>query len=394
MATKKQFIYPTIAIVIGIAGLIGLKSMKKPPPEKVVEDKIPVVAVAEVKLASMDLLVGSQGVVAARYETRLVAQVSGEIVELSELFVRGGFAKKGQLLARIDPNDYEAALIEAQANLAQAQAALELEIAQGRVAEEEWKNISSAKPSELGLRRPQLRQEQAKVKAAQAAVKRAKRNLERTRIVAPYDALIDSRNIGIGSFVSTGSELGKLMSTALADVRLPVPTSQMQYLVNGGMGATVTLAGNVGGKDVAWQAKVVRSEGVIDEKSRMTYLVAEVEEPYAQPGGAESLRFGTYVTANISGLFLPSAVSVPRHLIDDGRLPLLDDDSKLHYQAVTVVREQARSAIVTEGLNSGDRIVITALESPVEGMQLVLREDNDVDVGSEKPQSQVAMSKE
>ena len=94
-----------------------------------------------------------------KYETLLVAQVNGEIVELNDIFVRGGFVKKGQLLARIDPNDYHAALIDAQANMASARAALEKEVAQGKVAEREWKQITDTSPTELSLRKPQLAQE-------------------------------------------------------------------------------------------------------------------------------------------------------------------------------------------------------------------------------------------
>ena len=105
--------------------------------------------------------------------------------------------KKGQLLARIDPNDYHAALIDAQANMASARAALETEVAQGKVAEQEWKQITDTSPTELSLRKPQLAQEIARVKSAQASVLRAERNLQRTEIRAPYDAMINSRNIGL-----------------------------------------------------------------------------------------------------------------------------------------------------------------------------------------------------
>lgn len=394
VATKKQIILPIIFIAAGIFALGALKSMKKPPEKKKQEVKIPLVAVDYVEMAPLQLTIESQGVVTARYETRLVAQVGGEIVELSEQFVRGGFVKKGQLLARIDPNDYEAALIEAEANLAQAAAALELEIAQGRVAEEEWKNISSAEPSELGLRRPQLKQEQARVKAAEAAVKRAKRNLERTAINAPYDALIGSREIGLGSFVGTGSDIGRLMSTAVADIRLPVAANQMQYLSNGGIAATVSLQGEIAGKTVHWPAKVVRSEGVVDAKSRMTYLVAQVEQPYGQNSGLPALRFGTYVSATIDGITLPAATMVSRHLIDNDRLPTLDSDSRLHFKKVNIIREHGSKAVITEGLVSGDRIVTTALSYPAEGVKLALKGETDNDNQNDVAESQMAMKKE
>ena len=383
MATKKQFFYPVVIFFVlgGIAAT--LMNNEKEPEEKQQEQAIPVVTVTDVNLDTIDLKVDSQGVVNARYETRLVAQVSGEIVELSEQFVRGGFVKKGQLLARIDPSDYAAALIEAQANLASASAALEIEQAAGHVAKEEWKNVSSTAPSDLGLRRPQLKQEQARVKAATAAVKRAERNLERTQIIAPFDALIDSRHIGLGSFVGAGSELGKVYNTALAEVRLPIPTNQLQYLENFGVGAIVDLHGAFAGKQVIWQARIARSEGVIDEQSRMTYLVAEVDAPYNNPAYEYALRFGTYVTAKVHGISLPNSAVVSQHLIRRGKVAVLDNDDKLRFKTVVVGREQNRDAVVTEGLATGDRIITSAMDYPVDGMQLTTESALDSNNGSD-----------
>lgn len=390
MATKKQIFLPIVVMIIGVGAFVTFSSMKKPPEEKKTEVSLPVVAVEPVQMGSMQLMVESQGVVAARYETRLVAQVSGEIVSLAQEFVRGGFVKKGQVLARIDPSDYEAAMIEAEANHASALASLEQEQAQGHVAKEEWKNVSDAAPSDLGLRRPQLKQELAKVKAAEASVKRARRNLERTEIVAPYDALIDSRSIGMGSWVGTGNELGKILSTSVAEVRLPVSANELQYLSANGVGAKVELSSNVAGKDVTWQATIARTEGVIDSKSRMSYLVAEIQAPYSDDN---TLRFGTYVTADISGISLPQAALVPRHLVLKDKVAVLDSDKKLTFKKVTVLREQAQDAVITEGVNSGDQIIISALDYPVEGMGLALKSGKAKEK-DDKEASQLAMKEQ
>ena len=391
MATRKQIILPLVILLVGGAITATLMMNKKKPEEKEKEAAIPVVAVSEVSMAAVDLKVKSQGVVNARYETRLVAQVGGEIVELSEQFVRGGFVKQGQLLARIDPSDYEAALIEAQANLASAVAALEIEQAAGHVAKEEWKNVSSTEPSDLGLRRPQLKQEQARVKAATAAVKRAKRNLERTQIIAPFDALIDSRNIGMGSYVGTGFELGKVYNTSIAEVRLPIPTKQLQYLEKLGVGAKVDLHGSFAGKNVVWQANIARSEGVIDGQSRMSYLVAEVNAPYDQQMHQYALRFGTYVTADIYGISLPRAVVIPQYLIRRDKVAVLDENDKLKFKTVVVAREQERDAVIIEGLVSGDRIITSAIDYPVDGMALKLKSDEEAASEQDKDKTQIAM---
>jgi len=396
MARKKQFIIPVAILAVGFLAFVGFSSMKKPPEEKAEVDNTPIVAVESITVAAMTLEVSSYGVVTPKYETTIVAQVNGEIVELSDTFVRGGLVKKGQLLARIDPNDYQAALIEAQANMASARAALEKEVAQGKVAEREWKLITDTSPTELSLRKPQLAQELARVKSAQAAVLRAKRNLQRTEVRAPYDAMINSRAIGLGSFVGTGSEIGKLLGTAIAEVRLPVADNQLQFLIDQGQQAKVNLIGNYAGKEIEWHAQITRSEGVVDEKSRMSYLVAEIQDPYhLQSDTVENslpLRFGSYVQAKIQGVDIASASVVPRYLVINDRIAILDSESKLHYAEINIVRQQGGDVIVSNGLIDGDRLIISALDYPVDGMKLALTTDEPKkqETTNEKVDTQVA----
>jgi len=393
---KKQIIVPIVILIAGVLLFMAFSSMKKPPEEKAKVDNTPIVAVEEITVAPMTLNVDSYGIVKPKYETELVAQVSGQVVELSDAFVRGGFVKQGQLLARIDPNDYEAALIEAQASLASARASLETERAQGKVAEQEWKEITSSSPTELSLRKPQLAQELARVKAAQASVLRAERNMERTEVKAPFDAMIEARNIGLGSFVGTGSNIGKLLGTAIAEVRLPVADNQLQFLVNQGENATVNLNGTYAGTNTVWSAAIIRSEGVIDNKSRMSYLVAEIKDPYAlaKDNQATPLRFGSYVKANILGLDIAQATSLPRYLVVNDKVAILDAESKLHYVAIDIIRQVGANVIVSNGLAAGDKLIVSALDYPIDGMQLSLGKESSENAESEVADTQIASVKD
>lgn len=394
---KKQILIPVGILALAVVATGVIMSMKKPPEEKEKIDTTPIVAVEEISVQPMTLHVDSYGVVKPKYETELVAQVSGQILELSDTFVRGGFVKEGQLLARIDPNDYEAALIDAEANLASAKASLEQERAQGKVAEEEWKRITDASPTELSLRKPQLAQELARVKAAEASVLRAKRNLERTEIRAPYDAMVENRNIGLGSFVAMGSNVGKLLGTDIAEVRLPVADNQLQFLVSQGKQAKVNLVGTFAGNKTTWEANISRSEGVVDNKSRMSYLVAEVRDPYYlnTPNDASTpLRFGAYVNAEIIGQQLAGATSIPRYLISEGRVATLNGELKLEFVNVEIARSEGKNVIVTGGLKSGDQIITSALDYPVDGMQLALpKTDSELET-EEDSETQIASVKE
>jgi|TARA_R110001592_G_scaffold193571_7_gene440774 RND family efflux transporter MFP subunit len=396
---KKQIIIPIAILIIGILLFFGFSSMKSPPEEKAEVDNTPIVAVEEVHVAPMNLTVKSYGVVQPKYETELVAQISGEVVELADVFVRGGFVAKNQLLARIDPNDYQAALIDAEATMASARASLEKERAQGQVAEQEWKRITDTSPTELSLRKPQLAQELANVKSAQASVLRAKRNLERTEIRAPYDAMIESRMIGLGSFVGTGTKVGKLLGTGVAEVRLPVADDQLQFLASQGENAQVNLLGTFAGENITWSAKIARSEGVVDNKSRMTYLVAEVKDPYGLKSQKNvnkhnPIRFGSYVKAEIFGISLNRAALLPRYLVSNNRVAILDADSTLHYADIIIARQEGSNVIVTDGLKEGDQLIVSALDYPVDGMKLALQGSKSEVINQDALETQIASTKD
>ena len=375
MASKLKLTGITLAVLLGSVGIAaGLGAMKKPPEKKEEKESIPVVVVEDNSVETITLNVNSYGLVNPKYHTSLTAQVTGQVTEISEAFVKGGFVKEGDVLARIDPNDYEAALTEAEASLAQARAALELERAQKRVAESEWERIKeSAKnefvPTELYLRKPQLAEKVARFRAAEAGVKRAKRNLERTYIKAPYDAIITARTVALGSVVNFGSPIGELSNTDYAEVRLPVADKELQFLMQGGIDADVDLVTNFQGKLHQWQAKVVRSEGQVDNKSRMSYLVAEIKDPYGLESNNTPLRYGSYVNAAISGLSVEGVSRVKSHLVKDGKIAVLED-GVLAYRAVEVLREEGRDFIVKGALANNEQIIASNIKRPKAGMKL------------------------
>ncbi len=365
-----RWLAPVLIIILSIALLIALASMRTPPPERPPQSAAELIEVQTLNPAPMQLNVHSQGLVTPKYTTDLVAQVSGEIVSLAPAFERGGIVKKGELLASIDPTNYEVALENAKANLASAEAGLEQEQAQSEVARVEWEDINDRPAPALGLRKPQLAQAEAQLTAARAALKQASKDLERTKIIAPYDALVAERDVSLGTFVNVGSNMGQVMDVSLAQVRLPIAESEFRFLVDDGVGSAVTLRSG----EQQWQARVVRGEGVVDSDTRMRYLVAELADPYqlVSARDASKLTFGTYVVAEVEGIELASGVTVLRSLVRDGQLPIYDD-GVLELRDVTIIREEQGQAVISEGINAGDQLIKTALDYPVPGMALEIR---------------------
>ena len=378
--SNKQVTFPLYALIFFIICAVVIISLKQEPEKNDQTRKAPLVSVDPVEFGSLQVQVDSQGIFNPKYQTDLVAQVSGVVVELSPAFVRGGIVTKGELLAQIDPFDYEVQLQDAKAKLASAEAALILERAQGKVAQAEWEKISDTLPTDLSLRKPQLEQAQANVKAAEAGLKQATKNLERTRIIAPFNALVTLRSVSLGSYIGTGANLGHLYDIASGEVRLPIASKEQQFLLNNGIDASVTLTADSAGALRDWHAKIVRTEGIVDDSNRMVYLVAELQDPYLQQATTNNphpatLPFGTYVNAKIDGIHYQSAATLPRHLVEKGQVAVYED-GKLVFRQVDIARTEGANVIVTNGLHSGEKIVTSALDFPVEGMELELLDDS------------------
>ncbi len=358
-------------VILAVAAIIFalMAMLRAEPPQENQEKRAALVETRVVEPTPLQLTVNSQGLVLPKFQTALVAEVSGEVVRVNDAFVRGGYVSQGDLLAEIDPLNYEVNLENARASLASAEAALDQEMALSEVARVEWEGVQETPAPALGLRKPQLAQARAQVIAARAALKRAGKDLQRTRILAPYDALVTAREISPGTFVNVGGPIGTVMDISVAEVRLPIANSDLEYLPNAGVGVDVTLTTS---DDSKWHTRIVRSEGVVDTDTRMRYLVAEVRDPYALAEDANSpaqLAFGSYVVATLRGHTLPAAVTVPRAHVKDSQVAVYEN-GKLAFKPVTVVRNTEGNSIVTEGLHAGDQLITTALDFPVEGMAL------------------------
>lgn len=363
---------PFLILLVFIGAAQLLISTKEAPEQKVDVAPIPVIDVITVQQKTVSLNLPSYGIVSPKYKTQLVTEVQGRLLTISPKFVAGGVVKKGDELALIEPSDYEADLMQAQASLAQANAALEEEQARGAVAKNDWKGSGAA--PELGLRVPQLKKEQANVKYYQAALARAQRNLERTIIRAPFDGIIKSRNVDLGQYVSLGTNLGELYDTRIAEIRLPLTNNDLAYLESVDNPDTeVTLSAALAGKTVTWKGNIIRSEGVIDAENRMVYLVAEIKDPYLRQNRAESqlpLKYGSFVTAVIKGRSVDGIVVLPSHIVRNGSVAVVTAENTIEIRMVNVVRTDLENVYIKDSLADGERISMTNLNNMTNG-QLV-----------------------
>ena len=297
-------------------------------------------------------------------KTTLTPEVSGRVIALDPNFIAGGVITKGTVLVQLDDADYQVALLSAEAAVASAESALSQEQAQARVAEQELRHLSRDQITALALRQPQLLSAEAALKSAQAAEQKAQRDLERTRITAPYDALVVNRNIGLGQVVSTGTALGELYSVEQAELYVPVASFDLAYLPTERAGIPAQLRT----EHFSRQAKVVRDLGLVNNQTRMSHLVVQLDDPYAVRSQQPVIRFGQYVEVRLAGRVEDKLYTIPQDALSDGKVWLLQPDMTMAQQEVEVVRQSGKFAYVKAGLTDGQQLILTVPNFPQPGM--------------------------
>ncbi|WP_213994681.1 efflux RND transporter periplasmic adaptor subunit [Arsukibacterium sp.] len=368
-----KVILPVIVVVIAVAAAVGLAKLRQPPEKNDESRPAILVNAAPIQPDNIVYQIKSQGMVTPKLETSLISEVNGRVVAVAEQFVAGGFFNKDDLLVTVEQSDYLTNVKAAQAALANAQAMLAEEKARVRVAEEEWRSFTDGTAPALGLRQPQLASALASVQSAEAELERARRDLARTEIRAPYDGMVRNRQANLGQFISRGTVLGSIVGTEVAEIRLPLTDTDMAFLAMPGAvdadSNKVTLSSNVAGQQLEWPAKLVRTEGMLDERSRVIYVVAEVTDPYQRNSQSKPvLNFGRFVGATIRGSQAEQVVKVARHLLLPGnQILVVDNDNTLQFRQVTVDRATNEFAYIKAGLEPTDQLALSAISNPLAG---------------------------
>jgi RND family efflux transporter MFP subunit len=376
MKRKTRRILTVLGIFFGaVAGMFGLSQMAPEAPKREVENLDPLVEVLELQVSTENFEIQSQGTVRARTQTVLSAEISGAIVSISPKFIAGGVFAKNEVLLEIDPSNYKAAVDRTEALLEQRQ--IEYDGAkklrsQGYRAEAELASAAAALAS------------------ARAELTNAERNLQRTKIRLPYEGMVLSKNSDLGQFVNAGTQLGVTFATDQAEIRLPLTDQDLAFVdipdavelrgTGSAEGPIVTLQAVQRGKLTEWQGQIVRSEGVVDERSRVTYVVAQVDDPYSRHHDGPALPVGTFVSARIAGSQPVDLIRVPRGALrGSDQLLFVTDENTIEIRAVEILRADSRYAYLSGGAAAGERITTTVIQAPTNGMAVRTEESSIAD---------------
>jgi len=392
MSEKKkhfiQILVPLGLICIGFLGFITLTASKTPPQKRIPDIPLPVVQAMEVILSTQPIIIRGQGTVRPLREIQLVSQVGGKVVYTSTDLVDGGSFQKGDILLKIEPLDYELAVTLAESQVKDAESKLKFASEEAAVAREEWREHYAEnkdgvrEPTPLVLKEPQLKAAEARLEAERANLKKAKLNLERTVLKAPFSGVVSGKNVDIGQYIIPGQALAELFSTEAVEIMVPLEDKDLLWFHVPGLtpgewkGSKSVIRAEIVGHELSWEGEVARAEGKIDERTRMVNVIVRVENPYEKK---PPLAVGLFVQVAIQGQLLKKAAVIPRSAMHtDNSVWIVTVEKQLDFRSVDVARFTGDQAIIQGGLQQGEWVVVSQLETPTNGMKVqILNEKSE-----------------
>ena len=345
-----------IAILISLVLTLTRTTSKRLPPA---EPSLPSVTVVEASLATEAPMVTATARVAARQDINIVTQVSGVIVETSDDFARGAFVEEGSLLVNIDDQDYQTALAQAEASLAQAQQTLATEQGAARQAQRQWRDLGNQAANDLFLRKPQIAAAQANLNSAKANLQQAQTNLDRTKIRAPFSGTVTGINANLGQFVSTGSSLTRLVSSNHLEIAVPLTLNEIirlgfhrtaqateaiqrevEVIYNSGFQESFSVIG-----------QLVRMDPITDRESQVRFAIVEIKDD------ATPVSPGELVKVNIPGNAYPDSMWLPERALFQRSQVMTVENGQLTPVDIRLL-DARDNRILVSGLRPGIQIVI------------------------------------
>ncbi len=388
-----RYLLPVLVLLGAFAAAQALMSAKpKLAARPAVKRELPVV-VLRAQPGPHPIELQALGEVKPVHRLVLQPEVSGRVIERSPALLPGGLLHRGEPLLRVDNRDHATVVAAQSAALEQAHAALVEERGRKQVAEYDWQ-ANAAKLSEdartFALRESHGRSAEAGLSSARAQLDKARRDLGRTQVKVPFDALVLEASVELGQLVTPQSALATLVAIDRYWVEVAVPVSQLVHFeipgVNvhaGTHGSTAKVLLDAGGGVVIERSGwIERLLGQVDARGRMARVLVVVEDPLGiqsvAPGIAAApetrapratlpLLLGAFVRVQIAGTPLDDTTELPRvALADDHQVWLVVDDV-LAAREVEVAWRGVDTVLV-RGLRPGDAVVTTSLASPTEGM--------------------------
>lgn len=368
-----------VVLAIGFGSCIVLSNMRPTAEKKPAAESAPIVETSAVTIGAEQIDVVASGTVIPARQVVIATEVGGRVTWLNPELEPGGRFAAGKALLKVDARDYTLAVEQQIAAVTQARTALELERSRRRVAEKEWEAFGEKPPEgSVAIRDPQIKAAEGAVQAAESGLKRTRLAVSKTGLVAPFAAMVLTRQVDLGQLVAPGTPLATLVGTDQFWVQVSIPVERLAWIripgVNGvtpGEASTATVEQRLGEQVVRRTGRVVRLAGDVDPVGRMAKVLVEIDDPLGlrddKPGFP--LLLNSYVDVTIAGSQVEGVAEVPRIAMrgDDAVWTLEGDVLKV--QPVEVVWRK-RDTVLVRGVTGGAQVITSPVPGAVDGMKV------------------------
>jgi RND family efflux transporter MFP subunit len=374
--SKNRFFAPIAVIVLAI-GLSSFLVSYQPEIDKIIPAKtLPTIETKNIKLTTISQSVTAYGLVKPHKQIALASEIAGRVIWVSEKLISGGKFDQFDPLIRIENTDYKLQLDKASAENTRAQ--VDLGIYESDYQRQQGlfkKNLISN--SQLDDAYKVYKRAEATLKITQANLEQASLNFQRTEITAPFSGRVQQESIDEGGYLTVGASIATLYADDIVEVRLPISNDDLGFLnwpqqMRGTLSPeesiAVSITSTYGGIDYQWQGQLVRIESEVDPKTRLFHAVAVVKNP--EFGEQPPLTVGLFVTAEIAGRSYDQSVLLPRSAVIDNRVLIVNEDNRLMYREIEIIRINKDSVLVGRGLNNNELICVTPPSIIFEGMEI------------------------
>lgn len=429
-----RFIRVVVVIIVSVAVaavLIAVRPRAQRRPLQQVGQLVETFAPARTTVA---MPVDAFGTVRPSEQVRLVSQVRGTVVALAPSFVDGGPIAAGAELLTIDPRDYQLEVDRLSVQIRQARAELDIiqqrafnleallaisranvslaqtdyqrleELADLKVSSQTQRDQAHQRyltarerhqslQNELALIPMARNQAEAALEKAEVLHSQALLNLDRTRILAPFDGRVVEKNVEVGDQVTAGGYLGTVYRQGALEVDVRIPMEDVHWLKDDA-GVIPSLAAEVhisGHPDAGrWAARILRTQAAVDAKTRTLPLILAIDgRPPEAAGGASTRRLdllpGMFVSVRILGRQVPGVMALPRYAVHEGDRVYLADGDRLSIRPVAVMRQYGDTVYVAGGIGPSDRVIRTPLVGAVDGMPIRTKDETEPAAGTPAP---------
>ena len=377
-----------IALIAGSVALASYLIKTKPEPRKRVRTPtIPVVEIMTPQPQSFTQKIGSSGTVEANRSTNIIAEVSGKVTQVNSAFQEGSYFRKGQHLLSIDNTNYKNAIVIASAEVSQRTLELKTEQNLASLAVRDFQLLgNNRRPNEIASRKPHIAASLASLEASRIRLQQARDDLNKTRVMSPYDGRLLSRSVDIGQYVTPGTLLGQVYSTDYVEVRLPLSLAEYEQLKlpenfrnqqakKSAEMPEVKFSARYGNKSYEWTGRVVRASPAMDARTRQISVIAKIEDPFTKKSDSDAppIKIGQFMQAEIIGTTLRNVFVIPTTATRQNREVMIYDEGKLRVQPIEVLATDKDQLVIAEdSLPTLAKLIITPMPSARDGMDVRL----------------------